>query len=380
MKVLVTSRARLQLAAERIVELPRSQYRPTSPTAVTPPFCSSRWHRSRSRKVPPRGPRRRRRLDLSQRGRAAVGHRAGGRHVRTLPPSLLRTRLAGAARHARRRCLHGAPERQQTIPATIDWSLQLLRRTTNASSPASASSRRRCPSRPSRRCAQPGTDVVEGLASLSTTAWCAGREPPASRGTACSSCCCRSRRALLVETELDATARGGTPTSSLQFLDDLDERRWGSRLRHLVGPRLGTAARDHANHDWSVGDGDVATSVRITADLGTFWHRDGHAGRGWVAGTPVHEDAVSCPSRSPSPGGGLRRVGDGRARGPPPVGSRAIDIFRGLGDDRYLSYALGLSAGLPRAPRTPRSARWRCAMRAARWPVSSASRPSSPRR
>ena len=46
-------------------------------------------------------------------------------HLRTLPPALLRTRLSerlgstvGAARDA--------PERQQTIPATIDWSLQLL--------------------------------------------------------------------------------------------------------------------------------------------------------------------------------------------------------------------------------------------------------------
>ena len=49
---------------------------------------------------------------------------AGG-HLRTLSPSLLRERLtsrlgsaAGAGRHL--------PDRQQTIPATIDWSLQLL--------------------------------------------------------------------------------------------------------------------------------------------------------------------------------------------------------------------------------------------------------------
>ena len=46
-------------------------------------------------------------------------------HLRTLPPALLRSRLnerLGRPSSAAR----DAPERQQTIPATIDWSLQLL--------------------------------------------------------------------------------------------------------------------------------------------------------------------------------------------------------------------------------------------------------------
>ena len=49
---------------------------------------------------------------------------AGG-HLRTLSPSLLRERLTsrlGSAAGAGR----DLPDRQQTIPATIDWSLQLL--------------------------------------------------------------------------------------------------------------------------------------------------------------------------------------------------------------------------------------------------------------
>ncbi|HEX6234255.1 MAG TPA: hypothetical protein VFZ63_14100 [Jiangellaceae bacterium] len=46
-------------------------------------------------------------------------------HIRTLPPPLLRTRLSaqlGTATSAAR----DLPGRQRTIPATIDWSLQLL--------------------------------------------------------------------------------------------------------------------------------------------------------------------------------------------------------------------------------------------------------------
>src|SRR5262245_14168748 len=46
-------------------------------------------------------------------------------HVRTLPPALLRTRL-GARLGSPGGAARDAPERQQTVPATIDWSLQLL--------------------------------------------------------------------------------------------------------------------------------------------------------------------------------------------------------------------------------------------------------------
>ena len=49
---------------------------------------------------------------------------AGG-HVRTLPPPLLRQRLAGRLGSAAA-AGRDLPDRQQTIPATIDWSLKLL--------------------------------------------------------------------------------------------------------------------------------------------------------------------------------------------------------------------------------------------------------------
>ena len=49
---------------------------------------------------------------------------AGG-HLRTLPPPLLRERLAGRLGSAAA-AGRDLPDRQQTIPATIDWSLQLL--------------------------------------------------------------------------------------------------------------------------------------------------------------------------------------------------------------------------------------------------------------
>lgn len=85
---------------------------------------------------------------------------------RTLPPPLLRARL-----HSRLASPTGAardlPARQQTIPATIDWSIDLVGSAEQLLFARLGSSRALSPWRPSSRvCADPGSDVVDVLSHL----------------------------------------------------------------------------------------------------------------------------------------------------------------------------------------------------------------------
>jgi predicted ATPase len=167
-RVLITSRARLHIAGERIVDVPPlavgDDERVAGPavalfaqaaTAVDPDF-ELEPHLPAVTAIC-------RQVD----GLPLAIELAAG-HVRTLAPELLRARLvvrlgspAGAPRDS--------PPRQLTIPATVDWSLQLLGEPERELFAALGVFAR------SRRCARTSSRTWSARSpGWSTRAWCGG--------------------------------------------------------------------------------------------------------------------------------------------------------------------------------------------------------------
>ncbi len=184
-------------------------------------------------------------------------------HVRTLPPGLLRARLsarlASASGSAR-----DTPARQQTIQATIDWSLQLLgdaerllfTRLGVFAAPFALEAVEEV-------CGEPGFDVVDALARLGDQSLVHRmRGPGASRGSGCWSCstngptsCSAVRRSNDPATPRDLR-RGSAGDARRATLDKLADR-WIDLLSD-AWPEIRRA------HDWAK---PMATRVRgpITA-------------------------------------------------------------------------------------------------------------------
>ncbi len=127
LRVLVTSRARLRVAGEQVFEV---QPLPVVREAGAPGLAHAvELFEQVATAVDPRFELARHDEDVTAICRSVDGLplaiEIAANHLRTLPPPLLRQRLAGrlASVAAAGRDL---PDRQQTIPATIDWSLQLL--------------------------------------------------------------------------------------------------------------------------------------------------------------------------------------------------------------------------------------------------------------
>jgi len=101
-----------------------------------------------------------------------------------------------------------------------------------------------------------------------------------------------------------------------------------------------------AAHTWAAAHTDTEIATRITAALGNFWHREGgqEEGRRWVtealAGAPDRDDLV----------GGRLHLSAGFVEWsrseevPRRHWEAATDLFRRLGHDRYLAYALNLTS------------------------------------
>ncbi|MGH3508330.1 MAG: hypothetical protein ACRDO2_14120, partial [Nocardioidaceae bacterium] len=139
------------------------------------------------------------------------------------------------------------------------------------------------------------------------------------------------RRAALVADELDLLdERRGTDAAGI-WIDRIDE----------MLPEI------RAAHAWAEDSGDVALAARIAAGLGTFWHREGHheEGRRWVAASLEHlpELTTMTAARVHLAAGYLMWSQD------PEAGrqhwSSAAALFRSLGHDRNLAYALALMCG-----------------------------------
>jgi predicted ATPase/DNA-binding SARP family transcriptional activator len=267
-------------------------------------------------------------------------------HVRTLPPALLRGRL-GARLSSPLAAVRDSPDRQRTVPATIDWSLQLL---------GPAERRLFCRlgvfagavplDAVEHVCADEGADVVEVLGRLVDASLVRRVVTPS--GELCFGLLelVRERARLLLAEAEHARLRRRHTDYVVSVLEELDERRWTDAAPHWLDAITRLLPEVRAAHDWAASSGDTGNAVRITAALGTFWHREGHhaEGRLWVAHALEHVEPenVHLVGRVHLAAGFLQWARDPVAAGP--HWSAATELFRSLGHDRYLSYALALTS------------------------------------
>ncbi len=266
-------------------------------------------------------------------------------HLRTLPPALLRTRLSerlGSAVGAAR----DAPERQQTIPATIDWSLQLLgdqeqqlfRRLGVFNGPAALDAIEQV-------CDGGFVDVVDPLTRLVEQSLVRrvvnGRHEP--RYVLLE--LVRERARDLLSDELDTMAERHA-TYVVDFLEDLDERRWTSAADRWMDDITEVLGEVRAAHAWAHQHGRDDITARITASLGTYWHLDGHhaEGRRWVEQALAASVEVDESTRA-----GLHLAGGFVMWPIDQEAARvhwqlAVEKYRSVGDTRMLAYALPKAA------------------------------------
>jgi predicted ATPase/DNA-binding SARP family transcriptional activator len=345
-RVLATSRARLHVTGEQVFEV-----LPLPLTGRGQPADAVALFEQVATSVDPDfrlGPHRDTVADICRTvDGLPLGIELAASHVRTLPPTLLlsriRARLGSPTAAAR-----DLPQRQQTIPATIDWSLQLLgdaeRRLFAGmgvfSSPVPLDAIERV-------CGEPGSDALDALSRLVDQ-----------------SLVRRLRRAddeprfgmleLLRERARELLGADGLPEARerharyvADVLDDLDERRWTVAAHRWIDDITAMLTEVRSAHEWARENGDVRLAARLCADLGTYWHREGHhqEGRRWVAESLAVEDQLDSWL--------LGRVQLSAAfvewtRDPLTARQRWADSarrFRELGDLRYLAYSLGLGAG-----------------------------------
>ncbi len=263
-------------------------------------------------------------------------------HLRTLPPAVLRSRL-GSLLDSPIGAPRDAPERQQTIPATIDWSLQLLgdeerrlfARLGIFNGPVPLEAIERDLRRPRRRrgATEQARGPEPGQASGERPARASLRPAGAGQGPRTRSARQRPGRPGRLGT------RRTSPTSWKTWTNDAGRVRptAGSTTSPKCLPRSGPPTTGRTEHDQP----DVA--ARIAASLGTYWHLDGHhaEGRQWV------EQALATDDRA-------RRVDQCRAR--------AGSGFRALAG-RPAGRALALGARrreVPRRSATPGCSPSRC--------------------
>jgi tetratricopeptide (TPR) repeat protein len=129
-------------------------------------------------------------------------------------------------------------------------------------------------------------------------------------------------------------------------LDDLDERRWGEASGTWIDDITLLLSDIRAAHAWTLAAGEVELAARLTADLGTYWHREGFhpEGREWTAEALAHTDVLDpfLVARLHLAAGFVEWSRD------QPLGRRfwetAAERFRELGNDRYLAYSLALTS------------------------------------
>jgi len=265
-------------------------------------------------------------------------------HVRTLPPSLLRARLrtrlgspSGAARDL--------PPRQQTIPATIDWSLQQLGERERGLFVRLGVFAGPVPLPVIEAvCADAGSDVVDALTRLVDQSLVRRTSGPHGDPRFGLLELMRERAGELLTGDEEIRVRDRHAAYLADVLDDIEARCWevGQQL-DVVIERL---PEIRAAHAWAERRGDVRVAARLTAGLADYWHREGyHAeGRTWVAAALAHREDLDeyLVARLHLAAGIVEWPRD------PSVArqhwNRAVDAFRVLGHDRYLSCAMALAA------------------------------------
>jgi predicted ATPase/DNA-binding SARP family transcriptional activator len=349
-RVLVTSRARLRIASEHVFDVPPLpvERSPLLPGLPAEPGDAVALFTQVASAVDPSFELKPSLDDVLAICRLVDGlplaiELAAG-HVRTLPPPLLRSHLrarlgspTGAARDL--------PPRQHTIPATIDWSLQLL-----------GGAERRLFARLGvfagpmplpvieQVCAEPGTDVVDALTRLADQSLVRRSAGPHGEPVFGLLEVMREHAVEVLTGEEEVRVRDGHASYLADLLDDIEEHCWESGPRlDLVVERL-TEIR--AAHVWAERCDDVLIAARLTAGLGEYWHREGgHAeGRNWVAGSLRHRDQLDdfLVARLDLAAGIVEWPRDQSVARE--HWQRAIEEFRTLGHDQYLACSMALAA------------------------------------
>ena len=268
-------------------------------------------------------------------------------HARTLPPALLRTRLAGqlGSPHGAPR---DAPSRQRTVAATIEWSLQLLGRSDVRlftrlgvfTAPASLGAIEAI-------CSDPGEDPISSLSRLVDHSLVQRSGDGIDARFRMLALVRERSRALLDDSPDGATTRERHARHVLAELERIDSGRWKELAATWIGTVTAILPEIRAAYAWARDEDDLLLCARIVGALGTFWLREGHhvEARTWVAdvlpergrfdrgvaGRVLVAAALLCWTQDPA----LARD----------YWAEAVENFRAIGDNRYLSYALGLSAG-----------------------------------
>jgi len=269
-------------------------------------------------------------------------------HVRTLPPAWLRARI-GSVLGAASTGIRDAPDRQQTIPAMIDWSLDLLGPAEHAlferlgvfSGPVDLELVEQV-------CGPDQPEVVPTLARLvdQSLVHRVGDRLGVPRFTLLELVRERARD-LLVAGGDEPARRDRHAEVVVDRLEDLERRRWSDASGEWIDAISDLLGEVRSAHEWSRSTGAHERAARIAASLGTYWHREGHhtEGRRWVEEALAHRDELDgrVVALLDLAAGFLAWPRD-QAEAADHWG-RSIDAFRALGDDRYLAYALGLSSG-----------------------------------
>ncbi len=350
LRVLSTSRARLRVAGEQVYDVTPLSMEPVADESGPPDAITLFGQAAEA--VDPAFDLTLHLADVASICRAVDGlplaiELAAG-HVRTLPPSLLLARL-GARLESTSGGSRGAPERQQTVPATIDWSLRLV-----GDAERDLFTRLGVFAGPvplevvEGVCGEPGADVVELLSRLVDHSLV--RRVTDARGVTrfvlLELLRERAGALLLEEADLADDLARRHAAYLADFLDDLDERRWGEASSRWIEDITALHTEIRAAHAWAVSHAEVDLASRLTVGLGTYWHREGHQieGREWVQEALTHGADLDeyVLARLHIAAGFVAWTHD------QPLGRRhweeAVRRFRELGHDRYLAYSLALTS------------------------------------
>jgi predicted ATPase/DNA-binding SARP family transcriptional activator len=342
LRVLVTSRARLRVTGERVYEVQPLSVQPQEgtrtlahavalfeqvATAVDPDFQLGRHVGDVVA------------ICHATDGLPLAIEIAGG-HLRTLPPPLLRQRLAGRLQSAAA-AGRDLPDRQQTIPATIDWSLKLLGSAEQRLFARLGVFNGAVPLEAVQALWTEG-DVVDPLTVLVDHSLV--RRSTGIRNEPRFGMLALVREHAATQLAREEAAGRAHAEYVAAFVEDRYERRWtdaAGRWLDDIGEML---AEVRAAHDWARQRRDLPLTARITAALGAYWHLEGHhaEGRRWVEEMLAEEDRLEAvaSARIRLAAGFLafpRSQSEARVHW-----QRAVELFRGLGDDRLLAYALAV--------------------------------------
>jgi predicted ATPase len=348
-KVLSTSRARLRVAGEHLFDVP--------PLSVEPPHNETgdgtgvgdavALFEQAAQAVDPQFQLAPHLADVVDICRSVDGLplavELAAAQVRTLPPPLLRSRL-NQRLGSQGASTRDSPTRQQTIVATIDWSLQLLTADEHQlfvclgvfAGPVPLNAIEAV-------CAAPGHDLVDVLSRLVDQSLVRRLTTPDgdARFTLLELMRRRARDLLGGDEEVDLRTRHARYYATL--LDQIDAARGEARLAAVE--TMMTEIR--IAHAWADQRGETNLAASITAGMAAYWHRHGgHVeGRRWVAAALANQEKMDdrrLVTRLHLAAGTVEWPRDrlvARRHW-----SKAIEGFRELGDDAYLSYTLALTS------------------------------------